>query len=221
MNESQFEPLIFIEKDADEMIEISRSFYQDMKRRRSVREFSSRPVPEEVIKNAILAAGTSPSGANMQPWHFAVVTDPETKKRIREGAEKEERSFYQERAPEEWLKALQPFGTDENKPYLEIAPCLIAIFLKTMTTDDAGEQYKNYYTKESVGIATGMLITALHLSGLVILTHTPSPMKFLNEILERPNTEHPFLLLVAGYPSEGVKVPVIEKFALEQIATFI
>ena len=221
MNESQFEPLAFAEKDVEEMIETSRQFYLNMKRRRTVREFSNRPIPEEVIKNAIRAAGTSPSGANMQPWHFVVVTDPETKREIREGAENEERSFYQERAPDEWLSALQPFGTDENKPFLETAPCLIAIFLKTITTDESGEQSKNYYTKESVGIATGMLITALHLSGLVTLTHTPSPMKFLNEILDRPNFEHPFLLLVTGYPGDDATVPVIEKYALEQIATFI
>lgn len=221
MTKANFEPLAFIEKNADEMVDISRLLYQDMKRRRTVREFSDRPVPDEVIKNAIRAAGTAPSGANMQPWQFVVVTDPKKKREIREGAEAEERSFYQERAPEEWLKALEPFDTNENKPFLETAPCLIAIFLKTMTIDADGEQHKNYYPKESVGIATGMLITVLHLSGLATLTHTPSPMKFLNEILERPNTEHPFLLLVTGYPSSDASVPKIERYTLEQIATFI
>lgn len=221
MNQAHFKPLDFTEKSIAEMIAVSRSFYLDMKQRRTVREFSDRPIPVEVIKNAIRAAGTAPSGANMQPWHFVVVTDPKKKREIRKGAENEERSFYQERAPEEWLEALEPFGTDANKPFLEIAPCLIAIFLKTITEDKEGESRKNYYPKESVGIATGILITALHLSGLTTLTHTPSPMKFLNEILERPKTEHPFLLLVTGYPSQSAQVPVIEKYGLDQITTFV
>lgn len=220
MSDSSFEPLVFTEKSVDEMIERSRSFYTDMKRRRTVREFSDRPIPEEVILNAIRAAGTAPSGANKQPWHFCVVSDPRKKKEIRAGAEHEERRFYHERAPEEWLKDLAPLNTDENKPFLETAPCLIAIFLKTHTMTEDGEQRKNYYTKESVGIATGILITALHLSGLVTLTHTPSPMKFLNKILGRPKTEHPYLLLVAGYPANNAMVPKISKYALEQIASF-
>lgn len=220
MTETEFEPLEFTEISPEEMISTSRSFYLDVKRRRTVREFSDRPIPDDVIKNAILAAGTAPSGANQQPWHFVVVTNPETKREIREAAEIEERAFYQGRASDEWLKALQPLGTDENKPFLEIAPCLIVIFLKKTTTDENGIEYKNYYTTESVGIATGILITALHLSGLVTLTHTPSPMKFLNKILGRPDSERPFLVLVTGYPSRNALVPMISKYKLDQITTF-
>ncbi len=219
--ENKFIPLDFTEKNPEEMITISESFLSDLKKRRSVREFSDRPIPEEVIKNALLAAGRAPSGANMQPWHFAVVTDPTTKKRIREEAEKEERAFYQKRAPEEWLEALKPFGTDANKPFLDTAPALIVIFSKKNTIDAEGKKHKNYYTTESVGIATGVLITGLHLSGLATLTHTPSPMKFLNKILNRPDNERAFLLLVCGYPKEGVEVPEISKYQLDQIATFI
>jgi nitroreductase len=220
MTETIFEPLKFTEKSPEEMIAISQSFYLDVKRRRTVREFSDRPIPDEVIKNALLAAGSAPSGANMQPWHFAVVSNPETKREIREAAEKEERAFYQDRAPDEWLRALQPLGTDENKPFLEMAPCLIVVFLKKTTVDEEGIVHKNYYTTESVGIATGILITALHLSGLATLTYTPSPMKFLNKILGRPNSERPFLILVTGYPSSNALVPTISKYQLDQIATF-
>ncbi len=218
--EAKFETLKFTKKSLDEMIAISQSFYLDLKRRRTVRDFSNRPIPNEVIKNALLAAGTAPSGANMQPWHFVVVTNPKTKKAIREAAEKEEKAFYQGRAPDEWLKALQPLGTDENKPFLEVAPCLIIVFLKKITVDEDGKEHKNYYTTESVGIATGILITALHMSGLATLTHTPSSMKFLNKILGRPKYERPFLILVTGYPSINAKVPVINKYQLDQIATF-
>jgi len=220
MTDRKFEPLKFTEKRTDEMIAASRSFYLDVKRRRTVREFSDRSVPDEVIKNAILAAGTAPSGANKQPWHFVVVSNPETKREIREAAEKEERAFYQGRASDEWLRALQPLGTDENKPFLEIAPCLIVVFLKKTTADEKGIEHKNYYTTESVGIATGILITALHLSGLVTLTHTPSPMRFLNKILGRPDSERPFLIVVTGYPSSNALVPTISKYQLNQIATF-
>jgi nitroreductase len=220
MTETKFEPLKFAEKSPEDMIAASRTFYLDMKGRRSVRDFSHRPVPDEVIVNALLAAGTAPSGANQQPWHFVVVSNPETKREIREAAEKEERAFYQGRAPDEWLKALQPLGTDENKPFLEIAPCLIVVFLKKTTADESGIEHKNYYPAESVGIATGILITALHLSGLATLTHTPSPMKFLNKILGRPDSERPFLILVTGYPSSEAFVPTISKYQLNQIATF-
>jgi len=220
MTEARYESLQFTEKSVDEMITASRNFYQDMKPRRTVREFSDRPVPVEVIENAISAAGTAPSGANQQPWHFAVVSKSETKRAIREAAEKEERAFYQGRAPDEWLKALRKLGTDENKLFLEIAPYLIAVFLKSTSVDEQGNVIKNYYTAESVGIATGMLITALHLSGLATLTHTPSPMKFLNKILERPDSERPFLIVVTGYPSSGARVPIISKCELNQIATF-
>ncbi len=217
----EFMPLDFKEKHPEKMIAASQNFYMEMKKRRSVRDFSDRPVPEEVIRNAISAAGTSPSGANQQPWHFVVVSDPKIKREIREAAEIEERVFYQERAPDEWLNALQPLGTDEHKPFLEIAPYLIVVFLKRTTIDEDGTAHKNYYPTESVGIATGILITALHLSGLATLTHTPSPMKFLNKILGRPDNERPFLILVTGYPSEDAKVPRISKYSLDEITTFV
>jgi nitroreductase len=220
MTENTFVPLNFQEVSVDEMVAASRAFYQDMKRRRTVRQFADRPAPLEVIENCLLAAGTSPSGANLQPWHFAVVSDPEVKRRIREAAEEEERTFYNERASEEWLDKLEPFGTDEVKPFLVDAPYLIVIFLKKFTYDEGGNKFKNYYTSESVGIATGVLITALHLSGLATLTHTPSPMKFLNAILDRPDDERPYLILVTGYPSDEARVPQISKRALDQIATF-
>lgn len=199
----------------------AREFYQLMSKRRSVRDFSDQPVPASVLEDAILAAGTAPSGANMQPWHFVVVQDPEVKQKIREAAEIEERELYENRASEEWLDALAPLGTDANKPFLETAPALIAIFLKKVTIDEQGEKHKNYYTSESVGIATGMLITALHNAGLATLTHTPSPMKFLSQILERPSHERPFLLLVTGYPAAGTLVPDIKRLPLDKIATFI
>jgi nitroreductase len=221
MTKTKFEALDFTEKSVEEMIASSSSFYIEVKRRRTVREFSDRPVPEKVIRNAILAAGTAPSGANMQPWHFVVVSDQGTKKEIRIAAEEEEREFYQTRATDEWLRALRPLGTDENKPFLETAPYLIVVFLKKFTINIDGIKQKNYYTNESVGIATGILITALHLSGLVTLTHTPSPMKFLNKILGRPDYERPYLILVTGYPSVNAQVPVISKYQLDQIATFI
>jgi nitroreductase len=192
-----------------------------MSKRRSVRDFSDKLVPASVLEDAILAAGTAPSGANMQPWHFVVVQDQEIKQKIREAAEIEERELYENRASEEWLDALAPLGTDANKPFLETAPALIAIFLKKVTIDDNGDKHKNYYTSESVGIATGVLITALHNAGLATLTHTPSPMKFLSQILGRPSHERPFLLLVTGYPAEGTRVPDIERLPLDKIATFL
>lgn len=208
------------EYPVDEMKERARQFYLDLKRRRTVRDFSDRPVPREVIEDCIRAAGTAPNGANMQPWHFVVVTDDETKSKIREEAEKEEKEFYERRANEEWLKALEKLGTDENKPFLETAPCLIAIFAKRYGLDDEGNRIQHYYTKESVGIATGMLITAVHNAGLASLTHTPSPMGFLNGILDRPENERPFLLLVVGYPADNARVPDITKKSLEQITSF-
>lgn len=208
------------EYPVDEMRERARSFYEDLKRRRTVREFSDRPVPREIIEDCLLAAGTAPNGANMQPWHFVVVSDPEIKSKIRLEAEKEEKEFYERRASKEWLKALEPLGTDEKKPFLEKAPYLIAIFAESYGMTESGDKVLNYYVKESVGIATGMLITAVHHAGLVSLTHTPSPMGFLNEILDRPDNEKPFLLLVVGYPEEGVKVPAISKKPLDEIVTF-
>jgi len=193
-----------------------------MQSRRTVRDFDSRPVPRAVIEACIAAAGTAPSGANQQPWHFVAVSDPDVKRRIREAAETEEREFYERRAPEEWLDALRPVGTDWQKPFLETAPWLIAIFVQKWSRDAAGGKVKHYYPAESVGIATGMLITALHTAGLATLTHTPSPMGFLNEILERPaEDERPFLLLVVGHSANGARVPAIERKPLGTISSWV
>ena len=205
----------------EEMLDRATRFYANVDRRRTVRMFSERPVAREVIEMAIRAASTAPSGANMQPWHFVAVGQQETKRRIREAAEAEEREFYDHRASAEWLDALKPFGTDSNKPFLEIAPWLIAVFLKKFSEDEHGDKVKHYYPTESTGLATGILITALHEAGLATLTHTPSPMRFLNEILGRPKFERPFLLLVAGYPAEDCEVPDIRRKALDEVATFI
>lgn len=204
----------------DEMEQQAAAFYDLMRRRRSVRQFSSRPVPQKVIVNCLKAAGTAPSGANQQPWHFVVISDPALKKQIRQAAETEERAFYEERAPEEWLAALAPLGTDANKSFLETAPCLIVIFAQNYALSPSGERIKHYYVSESVGIATGMLITALHQSGLATLTHTPSPMGFLRDILGRPANERAFLVLVVGYPAENVEVPQIQKKPLTEFVTF-
>ncbi len=222
MDQEQFIPLTtYHEYPVEEMRQRAANFYAEMKRRRTVRDFSDRPVPRDIIENCIRTAGTAPNGANLQPWQFVAVSDPAVKKQIRQAAEAEEREFYQERAPEDWLEALEPFGTNEYKPFLETAPYLIIIFAETYGIDADGEKIKHYYTQESVGIATGMLITALHQAGMVSLTHTPSPMKFLNQILNRPENERPFLLLVVGYPADDAQVPAIEKKSLEEIATFI
>ena len=221
MTESRFEPLCFAEKPAEEMVAMAQWFYREMERRRTVREFSERPIPDGLIQNALLAAGTAPSGANRQPWHFVVVSDPQVKRQIRGAAEVEERAFYAGRASKEWLDALEPLATNPDKPFLESAPCLIVVFLKKVTLDDQGVEHRNYYPIESVGIATGILITALHLAGLAALTYTPSPMSFLNKILGRPDTERPFLILVVGYPAAGAAVPVLTKYPLERIASFV
>jgi len=196
-------------------------FYTDMDRRRTVREFSDRPVPRDIIETALKAANTAPSGANLQPWHFVVVSGPETKKKLREAAEVEEREFYTHRASEEWLAALEPLGTDDNKPFLETAPYLIAVFLQKYGELPDGRKVKHYYPAESTGLATGILIAALHRAGLVTLTHTPSPMKFLNEILGRPKSERPFLLLVVGYPAGDARVPDIKRKALEEFTSWV
>ena len=216
-----FIPLVFAVQEERLMEASAALFYEQMSKRRSVRDFSDRPIPRSVLQHAVLAAGSAPSGANMQPWHFVVVQDPTVKKQIREAAEIEERELYDNRASDEWLQALAPLGTDANKPFLERAPALIAIFLKKVTIDEAGVKHKNYYPSESVGIATGMLITALHQAGLGTLTHTPSPMKFLTKILDRPSHERPFLLLVVGYPAMGALVPNIERLPLGEIVTFM
>ncbi len=209
------------EYSGGEMLARSNAFYAQMKRRRTVREFSARPVQREVIENCIRTAGTAVSGANMQPWQFVVVEDPAIKRKLRVAAEKEERAFYEQKAPQEWLDALAPLGTDSNKPFLEIAPYLIAIFQERFGVLEDGRKVKHYYATESVGIATGLLIAAIHDAGLVCLTHTPSPMGFLNEVLGRPRSERPFLLLVVGYPAESAKVPDITKKSLAEISTFI
>ncbi len=218
----KFIPLAdYHEYQVDEMRKRALSFYEQMRDRRTVRHFSTRPVPREVIEHCIRAAATAPSGANLQPWHFVVVTDPGLKTRIRFAAEQEEREFYQRRAPKEWLEALAALGTDEHKPFLEAAPFLVAIFVERYGKLPDGRPVKNYYPTESVGIATGILITAIQHVGLVSLTHTPSPMKFLNEILERPDNESCFLLLVVGYPAEDAVVPDIKRKSLQDVCTFI
>jgi nitroreductase len=206
--------------DDRELVERARTFYTSMNRRRTVRDFSDRPVPRETISWCLHAAGTAPSGANLQPWHFVAVSEEATKRRIRAAAEEEEREFYEHRAPPEWLDALAPLGTDASKPFLERAPWLIAIFSQAHGVLPDGRKVKHYYAAESVGIATGLLIAAVHHAGLVSLTHTPSPMRFLNEILERPANEKPFLLLVVGYPEVGAVVPDIRRKALDEIATW-
>ncbi|MEL6822860.1 MAG: nitroreductase family protein [Calditrichota bacterium] len=218
---SKFVPLTtFQEYPVEEMQKRALEFYEMIRRRRSVREFSDRDVPRDIIENCLLAGGTAPNGANRQPWHFVAIKSAEVKREIRIAAEAEEKEFYQNRAPQDWLDVLQPLGTDENKPFLEIAPWLITIFAEAYALEE-GERVKNYYVPESVGIATGMLITALHNAGLATLTHTPSPMKFLNSILNRPTQERPFLILVVGYPEEGCQVPDITKKPLSDIATFM
>jgi nitroreductase len=209
------------EYSVEEMRERVERFYADMARRRTVREFSDRSVPRDIIETALKAAGTAPSGANLQPWHFVVVSNAETKMKIREAAEAEEREFYEHRASPEWLAALEPLGTDSNKSFLETAPYLIAVFLQKYGRLEDGRKVKHYYPTESTGLATGMLITALHQAGLATLTHTPSPMKFLNEILGRPVSERPFLLLVVGYPADDARVPDIERKDLAEFTTFV
>jgi iodotyrosine deiodinase len=211
----------FREYPIDEMRSRLAAFFADVDRRRTVREFSGRPVPIDIIETALKAANTAPSGANLQPWHFVVVSGPETKKKIRVAAEAEEREFYEHRASPEWLAALEPLGTDDSKPFLETAPYLIAVFLQKYTKLADGRKVKHYYPTESTGLATGILITALHHAGLSCLTHTPSPMKFLNEILGRPTTERPFLLLVVGYPDDDAEVPDIKRKTLEEFASFV
>ena len=204
----------------EEMKKRSQVFLENIKERRTIRNFSEKPVPKEIIENCLRAASSAPSGANRQPWHFSVVSDSETKKKLREAAEKEEKKLYSGRAPDEWLEALEPLGTDENKPFLELAPYLIIIFSESYGLDVEGKKIKNYYVSESVGIATGLLITALHNAGLATLTHTPSPMNFLREILGRGENERAFLILVTGFPADDVEVPNIRKKSFEEYTSF-
>ncbi|MCO4053868.1 MAG: nitroreductase family protein [Bosea sp.] len=214
-------PLDFQLLPEPEMLARAQAFRAVMQRRRTVRDFSDRPVPRAVIEEALLTAGTAPSGANQQPWSFACVESRALKARIREGAEEEERAFYAGRAGEEWLGALAHLGTDDRKPFLETAPWLIVIFAQRWGVDAEGRKVKHYYVPESVGIATGLLIVSLHQAGLATLTHTPAPMNFLNEICGRPDNEKALILLVVGYPAEGAHVPAIGRKRLDEIASFL
>ena len=222
MTEKTFLPLTgYSQFTESEMKRRAAAFYDEMRRRRSVRHFSSQPVNPDIIENCLRIAGTAPSGANQQPWRFIVVSDLAVKQRIRSTAEKVEKDFYSKTATKKWTEALKHLGTVPSKPFLEIAPYLIVIFSQRYGSSKNGKKRKHYYVSESVGIATGMLITALHHAGLATLTYTPSNMKFLNKILSRPANEKPFIILVAGYPSETALVPAIQKKALEEIAVFI
>ncbi len=222
MKQPRFVPLAQREVLADDQArERAHAFFEQMQRRRTVREFSPRAVPREVIEDCLRVAGSAPSGANLQPWHFVAIDDPSVKHEIRVAAEEEEREFYEHRAPKEWLEALAPLGTDSRKPFLEIAPWLIAIFAQPYSTLPDGSRMKHYYATESVGIATGLLVAAIHQAGLAALTHTPSPMAFLNRILGRPAHEKPFLLLVVGNPAADARVPDIARKSLDEIASFV
>ena len=215
------QPLSGYEKFPEEVMEARAfDFYKKMKHRRTVRNFSEQPVDLRIIENCLRAASTAPSGANQQPWQFVVVGDTETKKQIRQAAEEEEEEFYGGRAGEKWLADLEHLGTNAQKQFLENAPALIVIFARSYDVSAQGDKSKNYYVQESVGIATGILITSLHHCGLATLTHTPSPMKFLNEVLDRPREERAYMIIVAGYPDKAARVPVIGKKSLEQIACF-
>lgn len=221
MSAAKMRPLSeYREYPPEEMRARAIRFSEELSRRRSVRAFSDRAVPREVIEHCLRAAGSAPSGAHRQPWYFVAIANAGVKHEIRLAVEAEEREFYERRAPDEWLAALAPFGTTADKPFLEIAPWLIAIFEQRWGYDEAGDKLKHYYPSESVGLATGMLIAALHHAGVATLTHTPSPMKFLNTILGRPTQERPFLLLVCGYPAADATVPDIQRKSLDEIAQF-
>ncbi|MEP3628632.1 MAG: nitroreductase family protein [Hyphomicrobiales bacterium] len=206
-----------------EMVQATADFYEAMKTRRTTRDFAKRSVPRTIIENAIKAAGTAPSGANQQPWHFVAVSNADLKAKIRQAAEEEERKFYEGAAGDEWLEALKPIGTDANKPHLEDAPWLIVVFAQKWSMDDKGERAKNYYVTESVGLACGLLLTALHKAGLATLTHTPNPMKFLTKILGREAHEKPLMIIVVGHASEDATVPRAAKIKkpLDEILTVI
>ncbi|MEP6586573.1 MAG: nitroreductase family protein [Candidatus Udaeobacter sp.] len=222
MTDPRFVPAPKIDnRSDDELLQRAREFYETMNRRRTIRDYSDRPVPRAVIEYCLGAAGTAPSGANLQPWQFVAVSDPAIKREIRLAAEIEEKEFYEHRAPKAWLEALAPLGTDSNKPFLEIAPWLIAVFAQPFRTLADGTRSPTYYAIESVGIATGILVTALHSCGLVALTHTPSPMGFLNKILERPSHEKPFVLLVVGHSAQNAHVPDIARKPLSEISSFV
>jgi iodotyrosine deiodinase len=224
--DADYDPIPFPDRQNNsdaEMVKRSEAFLAQIKKRHSTREFSTQPIPKEVIENCLQAAGTAPSGANHQPWHFCVVENPNLKKKIREAAEVEEQAFYGGRAADEWLAALSGLGTDTDKPFLEEAPWLIIIFAERYGRLDEGQTYKNYYVNESVGIATGFLINALHDSGLATLTHTPNPMKFLNEVCGRPDNEKAFLILVTGHPADNAVIPKKSQIKknLTEMASFV
>lgn len=215
------EPLEFQRLPIERMRDQAAEFLSDISRRRTVREFVPDPVPRDIVATCLAAAGSAPSGANQQPWRFVAIADPAIKKTIREAAEAEEREFYGHRATDTWREALAPLGTDASKPFLETAPWLIAVFYEAYGQAAGGGREKRYYPMDSVGIATGFLIAALHRAGLATLTHTPSPMAFLNKILGRPDNERPFVLLVAGFPAAGATVPAIKRKELDEIAVFV
>jgi len=216
-DDPRFVPLEFERLDEREQLDRSRSFLAEMRRRRSVRAFSTEPVRYELVANAVAAAGTAPSGAHQQPWTFVVVADQDTKRRIREAAEEEEKRSYESRMPDEWLEALLPLGTDWRKPHIERAPYVVVVFEQAYGRRSDGTKIKHYYVKESVGIAVGLLLASLHDAGLATLTHTPSPMGFLREILERPENERPYVLIPVGYPADGCTVPDLERKPLGEI----
>lgn len=218
-SDAAFIPLRGIRYPRAEMLRRSREYYQFMDKRRTVREFADKPVSREIIENIVMAASSAPSGAHKQPWTFCVVSDPELKKAIRIAAEKEEYENYHGRMSEEWLEDLKPFGTDWEKPFLEIAPWLIVVFKKAYDLDQ-GQKRKNYYVNESVGLASGFLLSAIHHAGLVALTHTPSPMNFLQDLLKRPENERPFLLIPVGYPAEDATVPNLQRKKLEDVVVY-
>ena len=216
-DEPRFVPLEFVRYADDEQLARSRGFLDEMRRRRTVRHFSREPVPDELIENAVATAGTAPSGAHQQPWTFVVVSDPSVKRRIREAAEKEERRSYESRMPDEWLEALRPLGTDWRKPHIEDAPFVIVVFEQVYGVREDGAKTKHYYVRESVGIAVGLLLASLHHAGVATLTHTPSPMGFLREILGRPENERPYALIPVGYPAAGCTVPALERKPVDEI----
>ncbi|MDE0209749.1 MAG: nitroreductase family protein [Boseongicola sp.] len=220
----QYEPIDLPDRmdfSAEQSLEEAKLFYDRMKRRHTVRDYAPKPVSREVIEECIRTAGTAPSGANHQPWHFVAISDPAVKKRVREAAEEEERRFYVGGASDEWLKALEPIGTNDDKPHLEDAPWLIVVFAQRWGHFDDGTRYKNYYVPESTGISCGFLLAALHHAGLVTLTHTPNPMKFLNGMLNRPASEKPIMIVAVGHPAEDAKVPAVAKIkkSLDEILT--
>jgi nitroreductase len=221
LGKNTFIELDFKAKPEREILDQALKFYREMNRRRSVRQFSPDPVPRKLIELAIQTASSAPSGAHRQPWKFVAISDPSIKKKIRQAAEREEKKSYEERMPEEWLEALEPIGTDWRKPFLEIVPWIIVVFAESYGFESDGSRRKNYYVQESVGIACGLFIAAIHQMGLVTLTHTPSPMKFLSEILNRPENERPYILFPVGYPAGNAMVPNLRRKELNQVAVFL